>query len=50
VEERIERARSNPIAMMFKFLHHGEAKDRLVRGMNQDMDADKSGKELPLLS
>jgi hypothetical protein len=35
--------------MMFKFLHHGEAKDRLLRGMNEHMDADKSGEEVSLL-
>ncbi len=49
VKERIERAWPNAITMMFKFLHHGEAKDRFLRGMNEHMDADKSGEKVPLL-
>ena len=39
VQERIEGSRPDAIAVMFQFLHHGEAEDRLVRSMNEDMDA-----------
>ena len=49
VKERIKRSRSNSIAVMFKFFHHGKTKDRLMRSMDEDVDANESGKELPLL-
>lgn len=49
VKERIQRSWSNAIAMMFKFFHHGKTEDRLMRSMDEDMDANESGKKLPLL-
>lgn len=49
VEEWIERSRPNPIAVMFQLFHHRKAKDRLVRSMNEYMDANESRKKFPLL-
>jgi hypothetical protein len=33
VQKRIKRARPDPVAMMFQFVHHRKAKDGLVRRM-----------------
>jgi hypothetical protein len=48
VKEGIERARPNAIAMMLKLFYHGKAKDRLMRSVNEHMDANESTKELSL--
>ncbi len=46
VEQRVQGSGADPVAVVRQFLDHGEPKDRLVRGMQQHMDADKAGKEL----
>jgi hypothetical protein len=49
VQKRIESSRSDAIAMMFKLFHHCQSKDRLVRSVYKDMDADETCKEFPMM-
>ena len=49
MEEWIQSSWSNPVAVMLQLLHHGQAKKRLMSGMNQYMDTNESGKEFPLM-
>jgi hypothetical protein len=49
VQERIKSSGANAVAMMFKFLHHGKTEDRLMRSVNEHVNANESGKEFPLL-
>jgi hypothetical protein len=49
MEEWIQSSRSNPVTVMLQLLHHGQAKNRLMSGMNQHMDANESGKDFPLM-
>lgn len=49
MQQRIQCSCSDPIAMTFEFFHHCQSKDRLVRGVDEHMDADESVKEFPMM-
>lgn len=50
VEQRVQGAGTDAVSVVGELLHHREAEDRLVRGMQQDVDADESEIEFPLFS
>jgi hypothetical protein len=49
MQKRVKRAGTDAVAMVFQFLHHGEAEDGLVRCVKQHMDADEAIEEFALL-
>ena len=49
VEQWVERSWSDAIAMVLQFLHHRQSEYRLVSGVQEHMDANESGKEVPLM-
>jgi hypothetical protein len=48
VQQWVKRARSNAIAVMPKFLHHREAKDRLLTRVQQHVNANETVEEFAL--
>lgn len=50
VEEWIERSGADAIAMMLQLLHHGEPEQEFVLGVDQNVDANQTCKDFPLLS
>ena len=49
MQQRIERAGTDAVAVVRQLLHHGQAEDRLVRGMHQHMDPNQAEKEVSLI-
>lgn len=49
MQKRIECARTDAVAVMREFLHHGESEDGLLRSVQQHVDADETVEELALL-
>jgi hypothetical protein len=49
MQERIECAGADAVAVMREFLHHGEPEDGLLRSVQQHVDADETVEELALL-
>jgi len=49
VKERIESAGADPVTVMLELLHHRQAEDRLVRGMDEHVNADEPVKEFPMV-
>ncbi len=49
MQERVEGSGANAITVMRQFLHHGRAKDGLVRSMRKHVNPNKSQKDIPLL-
>jgi len=49
VQQWVERPRSDVIAMVLQLLHHRQSEYRLVSGVQEHMDANESGKEVPLM-
>jgi hypothetical protein len=41
MQQRIQRTRPDPVAVMRKFLHHRQTENRLMRGVHQHMDANQ---------
>jgi len=37
MKEWVESTRTNTIPVVFQLLHHGQSKDRLLNGVNQDV-------------
>jgi hypothetical protein len=50
MQQRVQRSRPDPVTVMRQLLHHGQPKDRLMRGMHQHMNPNQAEKEIPLLS
>jgi hypothetical protein len=50
VQERVEGSWTYSIAMMFQFFHHSQAKQGLMSGVNQHMDANQTCKDFSLMS
>lgn len=49
VQERIQCPRPDAVSMMLELFHHGKSEDLLLRGVNQYVDANESGKEFALV-
>jgi len=47
MKKRIERSRSDAIAVVPKFLHHPKPEDRFMRSMYEHVDAYQAVKEFP---
>lgn len=50
VEERVEGSGADAIAVVGELVHHGQAEDGLVRGMDQHMDANEAVVEFALVT
>jgi hypothetical protein len=50
MQEGIEGAGADAIAVVGELVHHGEAEDGLVRGVNQHMDANEAVIEFALVT
>ena len=48
VEQRVEGSRADPVSVVFELIHHRQAKDGPVSGVDQHVNSDKAGKEIPL--
>ena len=49
VQEWVERSWTYSIAMMRQFFHHGQAKQGLMSGVKQYMDANQTCEDLPMM-
>ncbi len=47
MQQRVEGAGADAVAVVREFFHHRQAKDGFLRGMEQHMDANKAEKEFP---
>ena len=50
MEEWIERPGPDTIPVMHQLFHHGEAEDRLVQGMDEDVNANEPVIEFALVT
>lgn len=49
MKKRVEGARAYTIPVMFQFLHHGKAEDRLMGGMDEHVNSNEPVVEFPLV-
>ena len=49
MQQRVERAWPDAVVVVPEFLHHRKPEDVLVRCVNEDMNANQTGKEFPLM-
>lgn len=49
VQEWVERSWTYSIAMKLQFFHHGQAKQGLMSGVNQHVNANQTCKDFPLM-
>ena len=45
MKQRVERAGTDAVAVMLQFFHHAETEDRLLRGVQQHMNANQAVEE-----
>lgn len=50
VEQRVQRARPNAVAMMRELFHHRQAEDRLMARVQQHVNADQAVKQFALVT
>jgi len=48
VQERVERSRTDAIAVLIQFVHHGEAEDGFMESVHEHMNPDEAGKQIAL--
>ena len=49
VQERVEGSGADAVSVVGELIHHGEAEDRLVRGVGEHVDADETEVEFALM-
>lgn len=49
MQERVKSPGANAVSVMRQLLHHGQSKDRLVRGVQKHVNPYESVKKFPLL-